>query len=298
MNCSFIKTPEELEILKKPGYALDFFAQERIQAYWLIDEQVYRKLLPPGLEPFDYPLAVAFIAYFARPEYLYPYGEGALFIMAKCNGVLGGYCLAMPVDGDDQALDCGRQFYGYPKKAAICKLERRRSKISAYIERNDIKYFNIDATVGALNDPELGPTFVGQEISKPKSFDTSALLLKYDIDTDIDDKSMEEMSIYDCFKNFRIQQQVNKAKIISREHVHVDSMEFQPSEDDPWIELAPTKILGADYSSYETYMKFSRTLYTYKKEEYDSVFPHISPMWDTWLFGKYHASYKSNNFYR
>lgn len=298
-NYSFIKTPEEIAFLKKRNTSFNFYAQEKIQAYWLIDEQLYRKLLPPGFEPADLPLVVAYVANFARPMYLYPYTEGALLLMAKCNGVSGAYCLAMPLDNNDQAMDGGRQFYGYPKKSAICKLERRGDTVSGYIERNDVRYFKIDATVGGpLNDPEYGPAIIGPEFNEPQIVDDCVLLLKYDIDSDIGESSMEDMSTYDCFRNFRIQQQVNQAKLISREHVRIDKMEFQPSEDDPWIELAPKKIIGAEYVRFETAMKFSRTLYRYKKEEYDSVFPYIFPMWDTWIFGKYHASYRAGNFFR
>lgn len=292
-NYSFVKSKEELDYLRQEHKG-NFFGQEKIQAFWFIDEGLYRKLLPPRFEP-TVPLAFAYVANFARPENLYPYTEGGLFIACAINGKPGAYCLAMPVDGSDQAMDAGREFYGYPKKYAIVKLERRGNTVKGYIERNDVRYFQIEATAGELNDKEAGPAIIGP--TTPGIYPADCYMLKYDIDVGLEE-TITEKNILLAFRNPRIQQQFSQSKIIKKEYFHVDSMKFEPSEDDPWCELEPVKIIGAEYTQFETYMGHAETLYTYTEEEFEAVSPYLFTRWDTWIFGKYHASYKSGNFFR
>jgi acetoacetate decarboxylase len=295
-NYSFVRTPEELEKLAKIEHdTLGFFAQEKLQVYWEIDEDVYRKLLPPHFKPVV-PWAFAYVANFGRPKCLYPYSEGALFILAEVEGVVGAYCLAMPLDNNDQAMDGGREFYGYPKKQAFVKLERRGNQVYGWIERNDVRYFEISATVGEeLNDPEYGPVALGPE--GPSDGDGNVLLVKYDLDLSrIEDKHVGVSSLA-AFHNFRIQTHINRTVTHSKEYARVDEMIIRPSEDDPWCELAPKKILGAEYSVFDTYMNAATTLYEYKAEEYPDVLPHVFTLWDSWMYGRYHASYRATNFY-
>ena len=132
INCSFVKTKEEIETAFKSASSADFFQQERISLFWTVDEEVARRVLPPHVTPwmpFGAPIMTAYIAYFGRPQFLYPYTEGALFMLAECEGHKGVYCFAMPLDGNDQAMDVGREFYGYPKKQGYVKFERRGDKI-------------------------------------------------------------------------------------------------------------------------------------------------------------------------
>ena len=116
-NYSFVKTPEEMDYLKNAEAKSNFFGQEKIQAFWTIDDKLYRKLLPPGFE-LTAPIAFAYVANFARPEFLYPYSEGALFLSCAVNGEPGAYCLAMPLDNSDQALGRRTPVFRLPEE--IC----------------------------------------------------------------------------------------------------------------------------------------------------------------------------------
>ena len=155
-------------------------------------------------------------------------------------------------------------------------------------------YFAIEATAGELNDPLMGSAVVGSK--EPGVVSGDCFMLKYDLDVAMDD--IEQISMVEAFRNIRIQRQINQTKIISKEYFHVDSLKFEPSEDDPWCELVPQQILGAEYTRFETYMGHSKNIHVYSGDEIEAVRPHLFAAWDTWIFGKYHASYKAGNFFR
>ena len=291
-HISFVKTPEELAALDQ-AHNGGFYQQEKLQITWAISQATYERLLPPGLEPAA-PIAIAYISNFMRPENFYPYTEGALFILANYQGETGCYCLAMPLDGSDQALDAGRVTLGYPKKAAQVKLERRGDMIAGWIERNDVRILDVKAHVGEFNNPEYGNIFIGKK-PEPVAFDDCVYLLDYDLE------SIRERvkGPFDFFQNIKLVRQSNRVTIHKSEPCFVDAMELGVSEDDPWAELTPETILGAEYDHYETDMFGCRQLIAYESEEQrKSVYPHLFARWDTVLFGKYHASYKAGNFYR
>ncbi len=296
VNCSFVKTPEEINA----AYGRDlessnFFMQEKIQLYWTCDERVARSVLPPHIDllmPNGKPVILAYIAWFGHPETHYPYTEGALFVLTRCRDAYGVYPLAMPLDGNDQATARGREMFGYPKKAAAVKLMRQGDRLSGYIERNDIRFFEASLTLGeAPNDPVLGAKTLGAE--GPQVEDGEAIILKYDMDSACTNGEPLGM----C--NFRIQAQNNYVTFHEKRYGRVDTLRFAPSEDDPWIELAPRSeadIFGGIYCRYETKMRKSRNLYTYTPEEYESVVPYAFAAWDTVMLGKAHASYRTPSF--
>lgn len=305
-NVSFVKTREELEAMAR-NKSFSFYNQEKLQIYWLFDQKAYEKLLPPGLEPVI-PFAVAYISNFMRPEFLYPYTEGALFILASFGGEIGVYCLAMPLDGDDQALAGGREFYGYPKKEARVKLLRRGNHVEGWIERNDVRFFEASAEIGAYNHPDsdamIGPIVTGQTQRD------CVYLLNYHLDctvpegqtdgyakVDYDKNPLDFIAKGNFFSDINLVRQKNDIIIHTHEPACVEFI-LRPSEDDPWAELTPTKILGASYMRYDTHMLGAKRLKTYVTEkERLEVAPHLFARWDTALLGKYHASYKAGNFY-
>lgn len=291
-NFSFVKTKEELAAMVEAKNG-DFFHQEKIQVTWAISQDVYERILPPGLEP-AFPIVIAYVSNFMRPHCFYPYTEGALFVLANYKGETGCYCLSMPLDGSDQALDAGRVSLGYPKKAARVKLSRRGDIIEGWIERNDVRIFEVKAHIGAFNDMELGVPFIGEN-KAPYAFDDCVYLMDYDLES----VTALAPGPFDIFKNIKLVRQSNRVTIHSSENCFVDSLRFEESEDDPWIELAPAKIIGAQYMLYETNMYGCTQLKSYQtEEERQAVLPYLFARWDTTVFGKYHASYKSNNFYR
>lgn len=296
INVSFVKTPEELAAFDIRKHA-SFFHQEKIQVFWAIPQEVYEHLLPPGLEP-TIPLAIAYVSNFTRPEHLYPYTEGALFVTAAHKGVPGCYCLSMPLDGNDQAQNLGREYFGYPKKTARVKLIRRGDVIEGWIERNDVRIFEVKAEIGAFNIPDLGEMFIGYKKPETLVTDDAVYNLHYEMNSlqnEIDFSDRTGRS----YRNIRLLRQYNDIEIHSAEPAKVISLTMNESEDDPWAELVPDRIIGAEYVRYTTHMKGCDLCQTYEtKEERESVLPYMFLRWDSLFFGKYHASYKSNNFYR
>lgn len=291
---SFVRSPEELAAIDV-AHNGGFYQQEKLQLTWAISQSTYEKILPPGLEPVA-PVVIAYVANFMRPQNFYPYTEGALFVLANHKGETGCYCLAMPLDGSDQALDAGRVTLGYPKKAATVKLARRGDVIEGWIERNDVRILDVKAHVGEYNDPQNGDIFIGKKM-EPVTFDDCVYLIDYDLHS-IRDRN-ENPFDFEMFQNIKLVKQSNKVTIHKSEPCFVDSMVLGVSEDDPWAELVPENIIGAEYDWYETDMHGCRLLRSYESaEDRKSIYPHLFARWDTVLFGKYHASYKSGNFYR
>lgn len=294
---SFTKTPEELMAFKASNIS-NFFMQEKIQAAWLFSEEVYRKLLPPGLDPVA-PVAYAYVANFARPSNLYPYSEGALFILCSWKGEVGTYCLAMPLDGNDQAQNAGREFYGYPKKSARVKLMRRGDEVEGWIERNDVRFFSIKAKIGEFNDPVQGPEMIGIK-NCPTETLGPCYLLDYRTIPPADEFFEEngQVGMENILDKVFLVKQMNRTVFKSQEKATVE-LHFEESCDDPWAELEPLHVFGAEYCVYDTYMKGSTVIKTFDMpEERKLILPYLFTRWDTTLFGKYHASYKASNFYR
>lgn len=298
VNYSFVKTQEEIDAaFGRNLESSNFYMQEKIQLYWTTDEETARSVLPPHVElfmPNGQPIIMAYIAFFGHPETHYPYTEGALFVLARCQDAYGVYPLAMPLDNNDQATARGREMFGYPKKAGYVKLMRHGDKLSGYIERNDVRFFEAEMTLGEpLNDPELGPKTLGPE--GPQTEDGEVIILKYDMDSACNNGEPLGM----C--NFRLQAQNNFVTFHEKRYGRVNKLKFRPSEDDPWVELKPrldADVIGGIYCKYETRMRKSRNLYTYTPEEYASVLPHAFAAWDTVMLGKEHASHRTGSFWK
>ena len=296
INVSFVKTPEELDAFTRTDWGI-FRQQEKIQVFWTIPQAVYERLLPPGLTP-TIPLAIAYVSNFGRPDCLYPYTEGALFVTAACDGVPGCYCLSMPLDGNDQAQNLGREYFGYPKKTARVKLMRRGDYVEGWIERNDVRIFEVKAEIGEFNIPDIGAQLIG--VKKPETLleNDPVYNLHYEFNSLRADPQFAHLADR-TYRNIRLLRQYNDVMLHSAEPACVTSLKMEESEDDPWAELVPETIIGAEYIRYTTHMRGCDLCRTYEsEEERAAVLPHLFLRWDSLMFNKYHASYKSNNFYR
>ncbi len=285
---SFVRTPEQIAEMSKP-LLIDFYGQELLNLCWEFDASVYEHLLPPHFEPVA-PIANVFIGRFGRPRYHAPFNEAALEIPCKVDGAEGLLCLAMPVGGNDMGEAAGRQWYGFPKKNAIVEFDRIGSKVHGKITRNGISFFEVNVTLtGDTNDPSAS-NHLGSEIQEgidePEQGDGHCFLLKYDIDCDSTDNL--DKSFCEFFTNIRIQGERSTQSFSSREYGKIDEIKLLPSVDDPWIELKPTKLLGAAYTKLETHLRPLLDIYKYKGEEYPEVLPHCFHMWDSDFYGVYH----------
>ncbi|MCD8363246.1 MAG: acetoacetate decarboxylase family protein [Lachnospiraceae bacterium] len=287
---SFVRTPEQIAELSKP-FQVDIFGQELLNLCWEIDESVYKHLLPPHYEPVA-PVAVAFIGRFGRPRYHHPYNEAAVHIPCQVNGVFGTLCLSMPLCGSDVGEFAGREFYSFPKRDAKVEFQRIGSRVHGEVTRNGITFFKVSATLtGSLNDQSaieyLGPA-IREGVDAPVNGDGQCFLLKYDLDADATENPNK--SFCDLFQRVRIQRELSKQTFHSREYGQIDELQFEASEDDPWIELKPVRYLGAAFSKLETHMSLTKTVYEYAAEEYKDVLPHCYHAWDSDFYGVYHFS--------
>ena len=139
---SFIKTSEELKRLSLKS--ADFYDAEFLSVYWETKPEIVERLLPPPLKPVKHPIATAFVSNYPRTNFGVSYKEGALFLFAEYDGVIGIYCLAMPVT-NDIALIIGREYFGYPKKIANISFNKSENEVEGWIERHGVKYFEIKA---------------------------------------------------------------------------------------------------------------------------------------------------------
>jgi acetoacetate decarboxylase len=84
---SFIKTPKELYDLSQ--MKIEFYNAEMVFAFWLTKVDIVERLLPPPLKPAGVPISAGFIANYPRTSFGPPYQEGALFLMAQFEEVVG-----------------------------------------------------------------------------------------------------------------------------------------------------------------------------------------------------------------
>ena len=275
-NFSFVKTPEE--IAASYANSCKYRMKKVLGFTWLIDENVYRKILPPGLEP-TIPLCYGFVAHFPHAGFsLAPYSEGAVFLICAYNGVPGAYCLSMPIDGpNEMGILLGRETYGYPKKAAKIRFERRGEQIIGSIERNGIKFFEVKAAIGPTND---GKKESDMELNKET--DGFVYLIDFKSTGVGIDKPLSQVMGYE---NVRLYRQKNVDYVYSSEPCSID-LKFTPSEDDPWVELQPTKILGGTYSIMDTEMFGTEIVKTYTDDELERIRPYLYVRYDTMALGK------------
>jgi len=281
-NYSFIKTPEEINNMKK-GKSL-YTDIKRIRMSWMIDEKTYLRLLPPGLEPYA-PVATAFIASFGKAGFhLSSYMEGALLILAKKDGIVGGYCLAMPIQNGEMGILLGREAYGYPKKDAQIQLLHSGDTVHASLSRNGITFFEVDGI--ACESPQKDPTLTvgGKKFGEP--IPEMAYLLDYKANMRGEGPAMSCLS----FDDIVLCRQANEARVLSEISLDIN-ITMRPSEDDPWIELTPTRILNAEWQHIENHMFGSEVVKRYEGKEAEEVLPYCFARWDTNILGKDHDFY-------
>jgi acetoacetate decarboxylase len=116
--------------------------------------EVVQRLLPPPLEPSAIPIGYAYVAEFHRTNFGVTYNEAALFLFAQYNGIVGQYCLSMPVT-DDMAMIGGREIYGFPKKIAeTISVTRKGNEVTGMCIRKGITIIKINVNLTGPAKPE------------------------------------------------------------------------------------------------------------------------------------------------
>ncbi len=149
------------------GFLPEFVGAEMLMAVYRTHPEVLAKILPPPLEVAE-PFAQVFVARYPETNFGSVYNEGALFARASFRGRRGWYCLSMPVD-DDNALICGRELYGFPKKLGEITLERRGESVLGRVARRGAEILRLESTLIAEAEPAdldlFGPA--GVDAGKP-----------------------------------------------------------------------------------------------------------------------------------
>jgi acetoacetate decarboxylase len=127
----------------------DYQGAETFTGFFLTTPEAAAELLPPPLEPFPHPLAVAFVARYPEVSFGTPYMAGALVLACQYEGEYGSYILSMPED-DDYPVFIGREVLGFPKKMGILGLEREGEVMRGTIERRGTRLCEIEAKLDGV----------------------------------------------------------------------------------------------------------------------------------------------------
>jgi acetoacetate decarboxylase len=251
----FVKTQEELLKLKRKSF--NFYDAEFLSVYWETKAEIVEKILPPPLKPAKHPIATAFVANYPKTNFGVTYKEAALFLFAEYDGIVGIYCLAMPVD-NDMAMIGGREVFGYPKKMSNLHFEKEGDKVEGWVERHGVKYFETKITLN----------------NKTNAKDALKILLDLGLDP-----NNPGSTTYN-FKFFRspIYESFDYNPRLVREEITMQAKEFKmgeveinlkPSEMDPWSDIEIVRILGGLYIKTDSQMQPGEVVAEIEKEKFE-----------------------------
>lgn len=281
-RCSFIRTEKELETMKNAPSKYEH--RKTIHMSWIIDPETYRKLLPPVLEPADFPVVYAYVSVFPHAGFNLPaYNEGGLFLTCKYHGEPGVYCIAMPIQGpNEMGILMGREGYNYPKKNAKVQMDIIGDRVHAVIGRNGIDFFELEGTMGEKHQyfTPKDPAILGKPVAGP------CFMLQKDVTTICDDPENDPMGMK--VTAIRLVKQVNYNTTYKETPVKLD-ITLRPSPDDPWVEVAPVDIWSASYADDACEMKGCKLLEEYTSEEdINKLLPYMFTGYDLMGFGYQH----------
>jgi acetoacetate decarboxylase len=150
----FVKTPDEVARLKQVLGTARFVGGEMLGVTFRTDPDAVARVLPPGLEPVDEPLARVVVGRW-RSNSVGDFQGGALYVAAQRDGVAADYVLSMFMDRDVPLL-FGRDLYGEPKKIATVGLFRQHDRVTGWIERGGVRLIEVEAALGDDRGPSAG----------------------------------------------------------------------------------------------------------------------------------------------
>jgi len=231
-------------------------------AFWETDAEAIAQLLPPPLEPFERPLAVAFIGDYAMTPLGMPYTMAMLGVVCRYDGEVGTYCVGMP-ENEDMPVFAGREMGGFPKKMAAVELERDGDAIRGFAERRGVKIFEMHAKV--TDRPDFGEH---EEIMRilvpdPLSFDAVTFLVK------------AVMPPHDCPP--LLLRQVTEMRSTEMVRCDTEVVLRQSPFDAAWAMLPVNKMLGSMYTRGNNMMLPSKPVETLDMKQYG---PYMFIKWD------------------
>lgn len=142
----WVKSPEEIRRIEDVLAAPAFLEGKTLSVSFLTRPEFVRAVLPPPLEPADEPLMTIGAGSFGSSNCVGAFDGGWVDVLAKYNGIVANYCLAMPMT-TDVAIIFGRELFGEPKKQARVSLGNFGAEIRATIERRGVPYIAIEAAL-------------------------------------------------------------------------------------------------------------------------------------------------------
>ncbi|NVM38528.1 MAG: acetoacetate decarboxylase family protein [Candidatus Lokiarchaeota archaeon] len=229
----FVKTPKELEELRRSSF--DFYDAEFLAVFWETKPEIVKHLLPPPLKPVKHPVVQAIIANYPKTNFGVIYKEAALFLFGEYDGVIGIYCLAMPVD-NDMALIGGREVFGYPKKMSNIHFKRENKEFEGWVERHGIQFFELKAKLN----------------NKPNAKDAMKILLDLGLDPNKPGSITYNYKYFmsPLFKGFDYNPRLVREEITMQTSEFImgeAEVKLTESEYDPWSEVEVDRVLGSIY---------------------------------------------------
>jgi acetoacetate decarboxylase len=224
-------------VMTEKARAAKYYDAEMLTVIWEADPEVVAKMLPPPLKPYKRPIVVAFIANFPRTSIGVTYKMSALSIICEYEGEVGTYSVTMPED-DDHAVFSGREFLGFPKKMATLDFSEDETSVSGWVERHDIRVFELSATKTGAEDFGDAEEIIKELYPEPNSMDGVSFIIR-------GSTTPGAMAVdYPP-------QLIRQVTQFRAEHIEICDVEVtvRPSMNEPWWDmLKPVKVLGAMFT--------------------------------------------------
>lgn len=268
-NGSYFIPREQLHGFMNPS-ALN--SMEGLYLYWQTDPAIARRVLPPPLELVtpDQPLVFVYAVNIREPTFAPWYMEAALGLMCRYGETTGIYFLNLQLSGPGalMALCSGREFSGLPKK--LCErilVERTDTWAHALIESKGRRIFEIEAELGAYNDPLMAQLYQG--VGPGCRRRSSCLLFKGEAGAGPRGQT--------TFSRMRLVNYDSATDYQSWEPGSITALRMEPSLDDPWAELTVVKPLASVIASTPTLCSASQPSPSSRAKRLTSCSPIYSP---------------------
>lgn len=271
-NGSYFIPREQLYPFMNPG---EMNNEEGLYVYWETDPAAARRVLPPQFELADpkHPILMVYVVNIREPTFAPWYMEGALMLLCRYGQMPGVYILNLQLSGPGALMGlCSGRESGLPKK--ICEriaVERTGPAARAFIEAKGRRIFDVEVEIGGYNDPFMDQMCAG--LGPGVRARSSCFLFQYETGAAADKHAV--------YKKVRLVNYDSATDYKVWEPARIQSLQMEPSLDDPWAEMKVVKLLGAGYSVNSNPVLGVSVLAEFEGEEADGLMPYLfSGRWD------------------
>ncbi|MFW6092578.1 MAG: acetoacetate decarboxylase family protein [Pseudomonadota bacterium] len=121
-----------------------------VRAVYETEPEIAAALLPKPLEPLERPeifVQFAHVAMHVSEENTVTIGAATVAVRSYYKGRMGGYVLAMPMEGEFVVIS-GREIYGEPKKIGAVDFDVDGDRFKVAVTRHDIPFLEIQGSIG------------------------------------------------------------------------------------------------------------------------------------------------------